>query len=137
MWKLWKSRQMKTKHSAMKLSQIRRRIELCLRGNITLFWDEFLRKKNFLDSSIHICILKKVPKYLATGLYRRSGINSSPAEVLTKGLKCKTNTLPTLMHQMSILINQVSSLMLGSINLEIRKRKLWNMWKRRTPNSVP
>jgi hypothetical protein len=33
----WKSRRMKTKQSAMKLSQIRRRIELCLREMILRF----------------------------------------------------------------------------------------------------
>jgi hypothetical protein len=30
--------------------------------------DEFMKFTFFLDSSIHICILKQVPKYLATGL---------------------------------------------------------------------
>jgi hypothetical protein len=32
------------------------------------FWDEFTKFTFFLDSSIHIRILKQVPKYIATGL---------------------------------------------------------------------
>jgi hypothetical protein len=63
----WKSRRMKTKESAMKLSQIRRRIELCMR-EIILRFEMNLKIYFFLDSSIHIRISKQVPKYLATGL---------------------------------------------------------------------
>jgi hypothetical protein len=63
----WKTRRMKTKQSAMKLSQICRRIELCLREIIfVLRW--IYKIYFFLDSSIHIRILKQAPKYLATGL---------------------------------------------------------------------
>jgi hypothetical protein len=62
-----KSRRMKTKQSVMKLSQIGRRIELCLK-EIVLRFGMNLQNLLFLDSSIHICILKQVPKYLANGL---------------------------------------------------------------------
>jgi hypothetical protein len=58
---------MKTKQSAMKLSQISRRIELCLR-EIILRFEMNLYIYFFLDNSIHNRILKQVPKYLATGL---------------------------------------------------------------------
>jgi hypothetical protein len=54
----WKSRGMKTKQSAMKLNQIRRRIDL--RRIYKIYF--------LLDISIHIRNLKQVPKYLATGL---------------------------------------------------------------------
>jgi hypothetical protein len=54
-------------NSAMKLSKIRRRIELCLR-EIILRSEINLYNLLFLDSSIHIRILKQVPKFLATGL---------------------------------------------------------------------
>jgi hypothetical protein len=54
----------------------------------------------FLDSIIHIRIFKQVPKYLATGLYRPSGTYSPQAEASTEELKCKTNTISILMHQM-------------------------------------
>jgi hypothetical protein len=58
---------MKTNQSAMKLSQIRRGIELCLREIILrLRW--IYKIYFFLDNSIHNRILKQVPKYLATGL---------------------------------------------------------------------
>jgi hypothetical protein len=49
---------MKTKESAMKLSQIRRRIELCLR-EIILRFEMNLQNLFFLDNSIHIRILNK------------------------------------------------------------------------------
>jgi hypothetical protein len=65
------SRRMKTKQSGMKLSQIRRRIELCLREIILRFE---MNLQNLLFSwQFHIRILKQVPKYLATGLYAISG----------------------------------------------------------------
>jgi hypothetical protein len=60
-------------------------------------------------------------KYLATGLKRPSGTNSPPAESSTQGLKCKTNTIPILMHQMHISTNQVSSVVPRPKKLEIRK----------------
>jgi hypothetical protein len=44
--------------------------------------------------------------------------------------ECKTNTIPILMHQMCILTTQVSSVMLRSKKLEIRKQ----MWKRKEPS---
>jgi hypothetical protein len=68
MWKMYKSRK-KTHHKycAMKLGQIHRRIELCMREIILRFGDEFI-KFTFLDSYIHIRLLKQVPKFLATGL---------------------------------------------------------------------
>jgi hypothetical protein len=56
---------MKTKQSAMKFSQIRQRIELCL-GEITLRFEMSLLF--FLTAQINFRILKQVPKYLATGL---------------------------------------------------------------------
>jgi hypothetical protein len=37
-------------------------------GDNPLFWDEFIRFTFCLDSSIHIRILKEVPKDLVTGL---------------------------------------------------------------------
>jgi hypothetical protein len=40
-----------------------------------------------------------------------------------KLLECKTNTLTILMHQIHISITQVSSVMLRSKKLEIRKKK--------------
>jgi hypothetical protein len=71
-----------------------------------------MKKKNnkmyfFLDISIHNRIFKQVMKSLATGLKRPSGTysDSPPAEALTQGLKCKTNTIPILIHQMHILTN--------------------------------
>jgi hypothetical protein len=66
----------------------------------------------FRDRIIHIRILKQVPKYLATGLKRPLGTNSPPAEVSTQGLKCKTNTIPILMHHMHISTYKVSSVVL-------------------------
>jgi hypothetical protein len=61
---------MKTKQLAMKLSQIRRGLELSPREVILRFEMNLQKKKYFfLDSSIHIRILKQVPKYLSTGLY--------------------------------------------------------------------
>jgi hypothetical protein len=117
---------MKTEQSAMKLSQIRRRIELCLREIILRFEMNIQNLLFFLDSSIHIRILKQVPKYLVTGLWRPSGTNSPPAEALTHGLKCKTNTLPIFMHQkrISTRSTQVSSGMLRSKKLGIRSSSL-------------
>jgi hypothetical protein len=43
--------------------------------------------------------------------------------------KCKTNTLPILMHQMRISTTQVSSVMLRLKKLEIRNK----MWKLKEP----
>jgi hypothetical protein len=95
----------------MKLNQIRRRIELCMREMILRFrW--IYRIYFFLDSLIHIRIFKQVPKYLATGLQRPSGTYNPPAEASTQGLKWKINTIPILMHQMRISTNQVSSVVL-------------------------
>jgi hypothetical protein len=37
-------------------------------GDNPLFWDESIKFTLFPDSSIHIRILKQVPKNLATGL---------------------------------------------------------------------
>jgi hypothetical protein len=91
-------------------------------GDNPSFWEEFTNY--FLDSSVHIRILKQVPKYLATGLWRPSGTNSPPAEASTKGLKCKTNTLAILMHQILILTTQVSSVMLRWKKLEIWKKNV-------------
>jgi hypothetical protein len=70
---------------------------------------------------IHIRIFKQVPKYLAAGLKRPSGTNSPPGEASTQVFKCKTNTIPILMHQMRISTNQVSSVVLRPKKLEIRK----------------
>jgi hypothetical protein len=42
-------------------------------------------------------------------------------DFLRKSMKYKTNTIPILMHQMRISTNQVSSVVLGSKELEIRK----------------
>jgi hypothetical protein len=65
-WWIW-VRAMKTKHSATILSQIRRRIELCLREkSLILRWIYNIYFS--LVSSIRIPILKQESKYLATGL---------------------------------------------------------------------
>jgi hypothetical protein len=50
--------------------------------------------------------------------------------IMENHVKCKTNTIPILVHQMRISTNQVSSVMLRSKNLEIRK-KMWKLWKSR------
>jgi hypothetical protein len=42
--------------------------------------------------------------------------------ILESECPCKTNTLPILMHQMRISTTQVSSVMLGPIKYEIRKK---------------
>jgi hypothetical protein len=52
----------KTKYCAMKLSQIRRRIELCMR-EIILRFEMNLWNLLFSYSFIHIRIFKQVPKY--------------------------------------------------------------------------
>jgi hypothetical protein len=49
--------------------------------------------------------------------WKREFVNFSDAAV-----ECKTNTLPTLMHQMRILTTQVSSVLLRSKKMEIRKK---------------
>jgi hypothetical protein len=58
----------------------------------------------------------------------------------TQGLKCKTNTIPILMHQMRI-SNEVSSVVLGPKKLEIRGKKDCENCKRAgektPPNDVP
>jgi hypothetical protein len=87
-------------------------------GDNPSFRDEFI-KLTFFARIIHFGIFKEVPKYLATGLKRPSGTNSPPAEASTQGLKCKTNTIPILMHQMRISTNQVSSVVLRPKKLEI------------------
>jgi hypothetical protein len=71
-------------------------------GDNLSFWDEFIKFTFFIDSCIYIRIFKQVPKYLATGLQRPSRTYSPPAEASTQGLKCKTNTIKILMHQMHI-----------------------------------
>ena len=54
-------------YCAMKLSQIRRRKELCMRE--ISFVSKWIYEIYFLlDSFIHIRIFKQIPKYLATGL---------------------------------------------------------------------
>jgi hypothetical protein len=78
----------------------------------------------FLVSFIHIRILKRVPKYLDTGLQRSSGSNSPPAEALTQGFKYKSNMIPIFMHQMCISTNEVSSVVLRPKKLEIPPKKL-------------
>jgi hypothetical protein len=45
----------------------------------------------------------------------------STSRGLDPGVKCKTNTIPILMHQMHISTNQVSSVILRQKKLEIRK----------------
>jgi hypothetical protein len=113
--KSWKSqkcenykRAKKTKYCAMKLSQIRQKIELCMREIILRFEMNFKKKLLFSWQNYLYSYFKQVPKYLATGLKRPSGTNSPPAEASTQGLKYKTNTIPILMHQMRISTNQVS-----------------------------
>ena len=57
----------KPKQSAMKLSQICGRIDLCMRE--ISFVSRWIYEIYFLlDSFIHIRIFKQIPKYLATGL---------------------------------------------------------------------
>jgi hypothetical protein len=58
----------KPKYCAMKLNQICRRIELCMREIILRFEMNLWNFYFFLDSFIHIRILKQVPKYLANRL---------------------------------------------------------------------
>jgi hypothetical protein len=60
----------------MKLIQVRRRVELCMMETI-LHLELNLQNLLFLHSSIHIRIIKQVPKYLAT-------LNSSPKNANTK-----------------------------------------------------
>ena len=57
----------KKSYSAMKLSQIRRRKELCMR-EISFVSRWIYEIYLLLDSFIHIRIYKQIPKYLATGL---------------------------------------------------------------------
>jgi hypothetical protein len=78
----------KSKQRAMKLSQIHRRIELCMREIILRF--EMNSTFFFLGNSINIRIFKQVPKYLATELGKPSGIYNPPAEASTQGLKHRT-----------------------------------------------
>jgi hypothetical protein len=55
------------KYCAMKLNQIRQRIELCMGETILRFrWIHEIYF--FLNSLIHIRIFEQVPKYLTTGL---------------------------------------------------------------------
>jgi hypothetical protein len=124
----WKSRRMKTKQRAMKLSKIRRWIELCLRDLILRF-EMNLQILLFSWQLNSYSYFKAVPKYLVTGLWRHSRTNSPSAEASTQGLKCKTNTLKMLMHQMHMSTTQVSSVMLKSEKLEIREKK----WKLKAP----
>ena len=57
----------KKSYCAMKLSQIRRRKELCMRE--ISFVSRWIYEISFLfDNFIHIRIFKQIPKYLATGL---------------------------------------------------------------------
>ena len=57
----------KKSYCAMKLSQIRRRKELCMRE--ISFVSRWIYEIYFLlDSFIYIRIFKQIPKYLATGL---------------------------------------------------------------------
>jgi hypothetical protein len=93
LWKLYKSRN-KNNYCAMKLSQIRWTIELCMR-EIILRFEMNLSKLLFSWQNYSYLYFKQIPKYLATG-------SLSPAEVSTQGLKCKTNTISILMHQMYI-----------------------------------
>jgi hypothetical protein len=71
-------------------------------GDNPSFWDEFKNYTFFLTVLFIYVFLKQVPKYLATELKGPSGTYSPPAEASTQGLKCKTNTIPILMHQMRI-----------------------------------
>jgi hypothetical protein len=66
--KMWKLNKLSDENqSAMKLSQIHRWVELCMKETIILLgW--IYKIYFFLDSSIHIRILKQLPKYLATEL---------------------------------------------------------------------
>jgi hypothetical protein len=117
----------------MQLSQIYRAIELCPREIIFRF-EMNLQNFLFLGSSIQICILMEVPKYLATGLYRHSGTYSPPAECSTHGLKCQTN----LIHQICISATEVSSGIFRSKKLKIRKIKgeNWESSRMKTKQSA-
>jgi hypothetical protein len=82
-------------------------------------------------------MFKQIPKYFATGLKRPSRTNSPPAaEASTQELKCKTNIIPILMHQMHISTDQVSAVELGPKKLEIRKI-LKTVKEPSKPNTVP
>ena len=61
-----KSRKKKS-YCTMKLSQIRRRKELCMR-EISFVSRRIYEIYFLFDSFIHIRIFKQIPKYLATGL---------------------------------------------------------------------
>jgi hypothetical protein len=58
--KLWKSRRMKTKTECHEIEPNLWKDRAMPEGDNPSFWDEFI--------TIHIRILKQVPKYLATGL---------------------------------------------------------------------
>jgi hypothetical protein len=99
------------KYCAVKLSQIRQRIELCIKEIILRFE---MNSSNLIFSweNYSYFYFNHVPKHLASELRRPPGNNSPPAEASTQGLKYKTNTIPILMHQMCISINQLSSVVL-------------------------
>jgi hypothetical protein len=85
----------------MNIEAMRRRLEICTREIILHFIFIYF----FLVSFIHIRISKQALKYLAIGLERPSDICSLPAEASTQGLKCKSNAIPILIHQMRISTN--------------------------------
>jgi hypothetical protein len=101
--KKWKSRRKKAKQRH-EINPNPSKDRAMPEGDNPSFWDEFIK-----FTSMHIRILKQVPKYLATGLYRPSGNISPPAKASTQGLKCKTNTLPILIHQMRISTTQINN----------------------------
>jgi hypothetical protein len=64
----------------------------------------------------------EVPFYISNIYFKRNQ---------RRWVKCKTNTLLILMHQMCISTTQVSSVMLRSKKLEIRGKKWCENWKSR------
>jgi hypothetical protein len=79
--------------------------------NLIFFW----QFNSYLD-------FKTSTEELSNWTIETLGDNSPPAEASTQGLKCKTNMLTVLMHQMSISTTQISSVMLRSKKLESQEK---------------
>jgi hypothetical protein len=102
MWQLYKSRKKQILWHEIEPNPSKDRA--MHKGDNPSFWDEFIKFTFFSTIFFMFRIFNQVPKYLATGLYRPSGTYSPPAEASTQELKCKTNTIPILMHHMIISI---------------------------------
>jgi hypothetical protein len=60
-----------------------------------------------LDSFIHIPIFKQVLKYFSYWAVETLGDLQSTSRDLDPGVKCKTDTIPILMHQVRISTNSL------------------------------